>query len=80
MFINYDVNRGLSINSYRHPSATMSKDVAELVDDIIADQNGCCPLEGAKDALEDGSVWQGSDATHELLEELHALIRNYEKN
>lgn len=78
MFINFDVNTGLSINSYRKPNGYANDDIGGLVDDILADRCGNCPLEGAKAALESGGYWQGSNATQELLEELHALICEHE--
>ena len=65
MFINYNVNTGIS-------------DVTGLVDDILAERDGCCPLGGAKDALEDGTLWAGSDATTEMLEEIHSAICEWE--
>lgn len=76
-FINYSVNTGLSINTYRQPNGYANSDVSGLVDDILAERDGNCPLEGAKELLESDS-WQGSNATPELLEQLHALIREFE--
>lgn len=78
MFINYDANKGLSINPYRAPDGYANGDVGGLVDDIMAERTGCCPLEGAKNALEDGALWNGSDATPEVLEEIHNAICEYE--
>ena len=78
MFINYDENTGLSINTYRHPGGYANSDVAGLVDDILAGHTGCCPLEGAIAVLEDGGMWAGSNATPALLEELHLLATEYE--
>ena len=79
MFINNCPSLGLSINSFRKASGYANSDVVGLVDDIIAERAGSCPLEGAKEALEDGAAWQGSDATPELLEQLHALICEHEE-
>lgn len=78
-FINYDVNTGLSINTFRN-NGYANSDVGGLVDDIVAEREGYCSLDGAKDALEDGAFWAGSNATQEILEELHALICEFEDN
>jgi hypothetical protein len=78
MFLNYDVNTGLSINSGRIPNASVG-DIADLA---LAYQSGnenvCCQLAGAKDALEDGSFWQGASVTQETLEMIHAFITENE--
>ena len=68
MFINFDVDTGLSINTYRN-LGWANGDVLGLVDDILNGHNGNCPLDGARDALEDSS-----NATPELLEEIHAIV------
>jgi hypothetical protein len=77
-FINFDVNTGISINSYRQAVGYFNDSVEGLVDDIVNGDCGCCPLDGAKHALEDGELWAGSDATAEILEELHAAITDFE--
>lgn len=78
MFINYSVNAGISINSFRQPSGYANSEVTGLVDDILAERDGCCPLDGAKSALEDGALWAGSDATAEVLEMVHSAICEWE--
>lgn len=78
MFINYSVNTGISINTYRKPSGYANSDIGGLVEDIIAERDGCCPLEGAKDLLEDGHYWQGSNAPQEILNEIHTAICDWE--
>ena len=78
MFINYCPTYGVSINTYRSPRGYANSDVIGLADDILGYQPGSCPLEGAKDALEDGSLWQDFDA--QLLELLHDAITTYEKS
>jgi hypothetical protein len=78
MFINYDQNIGITINSYRKPDGYANSDVGGLVDDIVAGRSGTCPLEGALETLEDGAYWEGSYAkcvTPEILEEIHYAIR-----
>lgn len=78
MFINYNVNTGISINTYRQASGYANSDVNGLVDDILAGRDGSCPLDGAKDALEDGYLWAGTDATPEILEEIHSAVCEWE--
>lgn len=78
MFINYNVNTGISITTHRQVLGVANSYVTGLVDDILAERNGCCPLDGAKDALEDGTLWTGSDATPEILEEIHSAICEWE--
>jgi hypothetical protein len=79
MFINNCPTFGITINAFRKANAVMSEDVAGLIDDILSERAGCCPLEGAKAALEDGAAWAGTDATPELLEQLYNLICEYEE-
>ena len=74
-FINYSPVTGLSIKTFRNTGA-FNGDVVGLVDDIMDGREGCCELDGALDALEDGSLW--SDEQQEVLEDLHALIRRWE--
>lgn len=79
MFINYSPLTGVSINSFRQPSGYANWDVDGLVVDIIAGRDSSCRLEGAKDALEDGSLWPDNDVVQEVLEEVHAAICDWEK-
>lgn len=78
-FINFDPNFGLSINTYRN-NGYLNDEIGGLVDDIIAERMGNCSLEGALETLEDGHYWQGSNATIEIIEELHNLIKTHEKS
>ena len=75
MFINYDVNAGFSINTYRKPNGYANADVIGLIDDIVSGTCGNCPMDGALDALEDGELWVDGNANQEVIEELHALIK-----
>lgn len=74
MFLNYDVNQGLSINTFRKAGAT-SGDIADVV---VAYQRGdecvCCDLRGAADALCDGSYLQGSNCTQDAVEDVYNYI------
>lgn len=75
-FINFDPMTGVSINTFRKPEGSMNDDVRGLVEDIRANCAGTCDLDGAKAALEDGSLW--SDDDQETLELVHAAIREAE--
>lgn len=76
MFINYNVNYGIGISSYREPQGYFNSDVTGLVDDIVEERDGCCPLKGALELLE-SDIWQGSNATAEVLDEIVQAIENY---
>lgn len=73
MFINFDINQGLSINAYR--KAGFAGDIADVV---AAYQSGnesvCCILDGAEDALCDGEYLQGSNLTQEAVESVYNFI------
>lgn len=75
-FINFDPMSGVSIDTFRKPEGSANDDVRGLVEDIHADRPGCCDLDGAKAALEDGSLW--SDDDQKTLELLHSAIRDFE--
>lgn len=79
LFINFDVNTGLSINTFRKPNGYYNEDVIGLVEDMAADRNGCCPLDGALDAVRDGSAWAGTNATSEILERIDDCIQSREQ-
>ena len=71
--INFSPVSGISIDRHRAPGASVDDDVRGLVADIRANRAGRCLLDGARDALEDGSLWEDDD--QETLELLHATIR-----
>jgi hypothetical protein len=80
MFINYTVNNGLSIDTFRAPVASVT-DLADIAEAITEgrEENLTCSIEGNEiDVLEDGSYWNNSNASTESLEELHALIKEYD--
>jgi len=70
-FINFHRITGLSLSQTRD-AEYLQADVTGLVDNMMDGHDGCCPLEGAKDALEDGSLWK--DEHQESLEAIHALL------
>lgn len=77
-FINYDQHTGLSIDTFRNPSASIG-DITDLVEAVKnGDESVVCHLEGAKDALEDGMIW--GDGDQEALEEVHDLIIRFSKS
>lgn len=77
-FINYHPVTGVSINTYREPGGYFNDDVCGLVSDMVSEQPGCCPLEGSREALEDGGLWE--DYEQAIIEHLHGFITEWEKN
>ena len=76
-FINYDPQIGVTIATHRKPDAVAVDDVIVLVDYVLSEQSCCCPLDGSKDALEDGSLWNNIDQP--AIELIHAAITDHEK-
>ena len=68
-YINFHPETGVSVNIYRQPVGVASADIAGLVEDYRKNRAGCCPLEGAMEALEDGSLW--SDDQQDAVEDIH---------
>ena len=79
LFLNYSVNTGLSINTFRN-TGYFNDDVAGLVEDMLAGKNSSCDLEGALDAVRDGSLWSDNDDVQGVLEYIDAAICEYELN
>ena len=77
-FINFSVNKGIQITTHRNNGSY--GEITEFVDDYQDGIDCCCPLDGAKHALEDGAMWQGSSVTIETLEDIHAAITAFEDN
>lgn len=78
-FINFDINKGLSINTYAATGASYGT-ICELANAVThGDENISCSLDGAIEALEDGFLWQGSGVTQEALEEIHNFISLHEE-
>lgn len=79
LFINFSPERGYSLNTYRDSEALLNDDVTGLVEDVVANRPGCCPADGALDALEDGSAWGGFSRrgvdVQPILEDIHALLQ-----
>jgi len=73
-FINFDVNNGLSISDEPDSRLREIGNLAEAV--TIGDVNVSCPLEGAKEALEDGCYWGGSSVSMEALDEIYEFLEN----
>lgn len=75
-FINYDADTDhLSISTFRNTGYANS-DVLSLVDGIHFSDSGNCELEGAKEALEDGSIWMDED--EHIVNQLLNLIQEHE--
>ena len=78
LFINFDSMKGITINTHRNNGNF--GEITDFVDDYQDEIHCCCPLDGAKEALEDGALWQGSSVTTETLEAIHAAITFFEDN
>ena len=75
-FINYTVNGGLSIDTYRAPQASVTdlSDIAVAMSEGRAEDLTCSIDGGEIGLLEDGEFWCGSAVSTESLEVLHDLI------
>ena len=75
MFINYDINAGLSINSYRKPGFTYGDigDIAVAIDE--GTECVCASLDGALDALCDGFYLSGFPVSKESVETVYNFIQ-----
>lgn len=73
LFINYDFNVGLSINSGQNPAGYANSDVQGLVEDLMSDTlHSSCPLDGALKALNDDSLW--SEDERDIVESIKVAI------
>lgn len=75
MFLNLK-NGKATINTFRSPLAYVTE-IEGIVNAMSMDtgEELTCTLFGYESALlEDGEYWSGSNATQEVLEELHSLI------
>jgi hypothetical protein len=81
MYINYSCHQGklwISNDPIYIPSADVSLySVKDIVIGMLCGESNSCPLKGALDALEDGSLWEG--VSSEILEDVHSLILDHEK-
>ena len=75
MFINYDINAGLSINSYRKAGFTYGDigDIAVALDE--GTECVCASLSGALNALCDGFYLSGFPVSQESVEAVYNFIR-----
>lgn len=84
MFINYNPNTGYSVSHFRDPKGYYNSDILGLIEDIIFGGAGSCPLDGAKDALEDGAALAGlceeygDEVVQLVVEELYFLTESHE--
>lgn len=80
LFLNYDDRTDtVSVNTYQN-NGWFNHDVKGLVADMAVKIPSCCNLEGALEAIRDGEVWVGTDATTEILEMIETAICEFEKN
>jgi len=74
LFINFSPLAGYSVNTYRNPNGYANNDVLGFVDDVFNGVDSSCPLEGAREALEDGSLWAGQGHMQETIEGVHDFL------
>lgn len=75
-FINYTVNGGLSLDTFRAPQAVVT-DIADIAEALTQEreENLTCSIDGSElELLEDGSYWGGSDVSNDALVRLHNLL------
>lgn len=75
MFINYDINSGLSINSYRKAGFTCG-DIGDIV--VALDEGTecvCASLDGALDSLCDGFYLSGFPVSQDSVEAVYNYIK-----
>lgn len=76
LFINYDFNVGLSIDSGQNPAGYANSDVQGLVEDLMSGSlHSSCPLDGALDELSNDDLW--SDDEREIVESIIVAISNH---
>ena len=75
MFINYTVNNGLKIQTFRAPQAAVT-DIADIAEAITEEreENLTCTLQGNELAILESDIWGGSNVSSDALETLHNLI------
>lgn len=82
LFINYNANAALAADAVfisQERGGLFNECVIGLVEDMVNDRSGSCPLEGSLEALEDGAAWAGTNATEEILEMLHDAVVNFKQ-
>lgn len=52
MFLNYDINNGLSVNSYRFPGAVACADILDFCDSVQNEQNAVLSFDDMQDCLD----------------------------
>lgn len=73
MFINFNVNTGLSLNTYRSTNAVYG-DLDELLQGMEDEINICCDAEGAIEMLEGAMYLHNSDIKLEHVEAVYNLL------
>ena len=80
LFLNYNAHTStITVNTYRN-NGYFNEDVVGLVEDIAVGVHSSCPMEGALDAVRDGAVWAGTNATPKVLEMIDTAICEFEEH
>lgn len=80
LFISYTEIGGIQIKEYHYGG--VGGDIRDFALAVAEKKDAYCKLDGAKDALEDGSIWVDDYASinQETLEMLHDAITSYRKS
>lgn len=78
MFLNYDINNGLSVNSYRFPGAVACADILDFCDSVQNEQNAVLSsvddMQNCLDQLQDNFAVKNSNLKTETLERIFDFI------
>lgn len=82
LFLNFDVNSGFSINTFRKANTVSCEhgDLGDFLADAQKKVNSSVSiyLMGAFELLENGNYWQNSDIEDDTLEHLHKTLKEYQ--
>lgn len=78
LFLNFDVNQGLSINYYRSYNAISATDLCDFMIDMQEEINTVLSIDNLNDLIEqlESDTWQGSSITTETLENVYKTLKN----
>lgn len=74
-FINYRPLMGVDISQHRAPIGYHNDDIIGLIEDAINGHPGSCPLEGAQEAINDGSLWSDRGALEMIAEAIREHLK-----
>lgn len=78
-YLNYCPVIGFSVSTAPQPDGYFNSCSVGFIEDLAQQKPSSCPLDGALDALEDGSLWLDDDAIKAALESAHGYLMEYTK-